>query len=165
MRIHLAGPVAWDYARASAAALLLGCGAPKDNGRHAPDEGGVANGDITSQRPSRSLAVAAPPLPFSVSLIPDRDRLVIALRGELDIATAPRLAAALAECQGDGWQHITLDLRDVSFMDTAAIHAILDARQAAPDCRLEVIEGSGVSRIIALTQLAETVTVVRAQGG
>jgi anti-anti-sigma factor len=106
--------------------------------------------------------VAAPPLPFSVSLIPDRDRLVMELRGELDIATSPLLAAALAECQKDGWRHVTLDLRNVDFMDSAAVHAILDAQNAAPDRRLQVIEGPGVSRIIALTRLSDVVAVLPA---
>jgi anti-sigma B factor antagonist len=45
------------------------------------------------------------------------------LIGELDIATVPSLTEALASLSGDG--PVTLDLSELTFMDSSGIHAIL----------------------------------------
>ena len=52
----------------------------------------------------------------------------IAVSGELDLATAPLLAAELARHTG---RPVELDLRSVSFMDSSGIQLLLDAHAAA----------------------------------
>ena len=46
--------------------------------------------------------------------------------GALDIATTPRLARTLRESQADA-QLVVLDLSELAFMDSAGVHAIVDA--------------------------------------
>jgi anti-sigma B factor antagonist len=55
----------------------------------------------------------------------------IALIGELDLATVPFLEETLARLGADGALSITLDLRDLTFLDCSAIRAFLDARDRA----------------------------------
>lgn len=50
--------------------------------------------------------------------------------GELDIATSPRLGSVLREALGHA-RLVLLDVREVSFMDCSAVHAIVDASAAA----------------------------------
>ena len=61
--------------------------------------------------------MAFDPTGFSIS-ISDRDgRAVVVLRGELDLATAPELEAALTE-RLDAGQDVVVDLRELAFMDS-----------------------------------------------
>jgi anti-sigma B factor antagonist len=55
----------------------------------------------------------------------DRHRLV--LEGELDIASAPILEAAITELCGNGTCSIVLDLTQLTFMDSTGLRAILAA--------------------------------------
>lgn len=55
----------------------------------------------------------------------------IALRGELDIATVPDLESHLAPFEGNGVSAIMLDLRELTFIDSTGLHALLRARDRA----------------------------------
>jgi anti-sigma B factor antagonist len=73
--------------------------------------------------------------------------------GELDIATAPQLADALSEA-ARGSAAVILDVRELTFMDSSCLHAILIARARLndADCRLALVRGCHeIQRIFAVT--------------
>jgi anti-anti-sigma factor len=53
--------------------------------------------------------------------------LTIGLDGELDLATAPALEGLLREVERDRWPTVVLDLRDLGFIDSSGIRALLTA--------------------------------------
>lgn len=53
------------------------------------------------------------------------------LHGELDIWTAPLLTEPLTALEQDGVDEIMLELRDLTFMDVAGLHAFVDAQYRA----------------------------------
>jgi anti-sigma B factor antagonist len=85
-------------------------------------------------------------------------RLVLAAAGEIDLASAPLLRAALADAVASGCAEIWLDLSTVGFMDSTGITAIVDARSTldgrhfaliCPDGPVRrVLEIAGVDRAI-----------------
>lgn len=68
----------------------------------------------------------------------------VTLNGELDLATAPQLADALARVP-EGAAIVILDLSELTFMDSSGLHVIVaaQARLAQADCRLVLVPGSG----------------------
>ena len=66
-------------------------------------------------------------------------RLVLAAEGEVDIASADELRAALAAAVHSGAVEIWLDLTDVEFMDSTGITAVVDARSQLDGRRFAVI--------------------------
>lgn len=58
---------------------------------------------------------------------------VIALSGELDMATAPILRENLARVEDSGAGTIALDLREVTFIDSSGLEEFLEARGRAQD--------------------------------
>ncbi len=56
---------------------------------------------------------------------PDQRTCVLAVEGELDIASAPRLKAELHEPIGAGYHRIVLDLSDVTFIDSTALGVLV----------------------------------------
>jgi anti-sigma B factor antagonist len=64
---------------------------------------------------------------FAIELEPHRQTVRVAVTGEIDIATAGKLDAELSRLIRDGFQRVVLDLRDVSFIDSTGVHAILNA--------------------------------------
>jgi anti-sigma B factor antagonist len=89
-------------------------------------------------------------------------RVVLAAAGEIDIASAPDLRAALAAAVESGAAEVWLDLSDVEFMDSTGITAIIDARTELAGRRFalicpegpvrRVLEIAGVERAIAVHQ-------------
>jgi anti-sigma B factor antagonist len=87
-------------------------------------------------------------------------RLVLAAEGEVDIASADELRAALTAAVESGAAEIWLDLTAVEFMDSTGITAVVDARGLLDGRRFAVIcpdgpvrrvfEISGVDRAIAI---------------
>jgi anti-anti-sigma factor len=55
--------------------------------------------------------------------------LTVALDGELDIATAPPLEQLLTELERDRWPTVVFDLRQLSFIDSSGIRALLSAHR------------------------------------
>jgi anti-anti-sigma factor len=70
--------------------------------------------------------------------------VAVAVRGELDLATAPRFAAGLEAAQ-DGASCVVVDLQAVEFMDSSGVRTLILAhrRAEAAGARLIVLNGSG----------------------
>jgi anti-sigma B factor antagonist len=84
----------------------------------------------------------------------DRDARcsVIAVEGELDLATAPRLKWMLVDSLAAGHTRLALDLSRVSFMDSTALGVLVGVnRSLDPDARLAVVcTDENVSKIFQL---------------
>jgi len=67
----------------------------------------------------------------------------LTLSGELDIASYPLLETATRELTASGARSITLDLREVAFMDLAGLRAILEVHERSEEdgYELRVIPG------------------------
>jgi stage II sporulation protein AA (anti-sigma F factor antagonist) len=55
------------------------------------------------------------------------DPSVVVLRGELDMATAPAVAVTVASRLRAGCRHLTIDLSDVTFLDSQGLNALVKA--------------------------------------
>lgn len=79
---------------------------------------------------------------------------VIRLRGELDLAGAPRLAEAVREQARDG-EPVVLDMSEVTFIDSTGVRTLLDAARAV-DVPLALLAPSHrVVRVLELTRLRD----------
>lgn len=89
---------------------------------------------------------------------------VIRVQGEIDLATAPELATALAEAVPIG-RPIILDLSKVEFIDTSGVRVMLDARRQVNDhehTSLTVVAppNSPSRRLLEMTELVAALAVV-----
>jgi len=79
--------------------------------------------------------------------------VIVAARGELDIATVDQLRAAIDELVGRGFDAIVLDLGETSFMDSSGVHLLLK-QTARADARVTLSDLSEpVRRVIDLAGL------------
>jgi stage II sporulation protein AA (anti-sigma F factor antagonist) len=80
---------------------------------------------------------------------------VVRARGELDIAAVRDLRAAVRAAGARGGR-IAVDLRDVTFMDTFALHALVALqREHAGRVSLHVVPGEGIQRVLDLAGARE----------
>jgi anti-anti-sigma factor len=89
------------------------------------------------------------------------DAAWVHVAGELDIATAPQLERTLRETQ-QNVRLVLLDLRELTFMDCAGVHAIVDASSRARRLgrRLVLLRGiPRVDRVFSLTGSAGEVEI------
>jgi anti-anti-sigma factor len=96
---------------------------------------------------------ARPPRFVCSSSLAAVDTVAVHVSGELDIVTTPRLARMLRESQLQA-QLVVLDLRELVFMDSCGVHAIVDAtvRARRAGHRLVVLHGAAhVDRMFELT--------------
>jgi anti-sigma B factor antagonist len=94
------------------------------------------------------------PPEFRFAVQPDRERVTVRLAGELDLGVAGGVAAAVDELIDAGFDHVVMDLRELSFMDSAGVHMLVSAQQSAErrKCAVSLIRGPGnVQRVLELT--------------
>ena len=88
---------------------------------------------------------------------------VIALRGELDLATAPRLAVRIDTARRNGSRRLLIDLTTAEFCDSSGLRALIGCRQevAGAGGRMVVAahEESAVGRMFALAGAHEVLPV------
>ena len=118
--------------------------------------------DSLSSRPDGGLSTVAPapPTPYRCEVFPERERVRIAPRGELDIATVPQLEATIHELVESGFEQVVLDLRNVEFLGSTGLRLILRLRAATggDPLRFQVWPGPpAVQRVFTLTGTAELV--------
>ena len=105
------------------------------------------------------------PEPFRCEVRAQREAVSIHPAGELDLATVPVVIDHLSELQAAGVKHLTLDLRDVSFLDSTGVQMILvwDARSRAEGFAFSLVAGSpSVQRLFDVTGLTERLNFVEA---
>ena len=88
---------------------------------------------------------------------------VIAMRGELDIATAPRLCVRIDAARRTGSRRMLVDLTTTGFCDSVGLRALIGSRQemAAQGGRMAVaaLEESAVGRLFALAGANEMLEI------
>jgi len=88
---------------------------------------------------------------------------VIAMRGELDLATAPKLCVRIDAARLTGARRLLVDLTTTGFCDSAGLRALIGAHQemAAHGGRMAVAarEDSAVGRLFALAGAHELLEV------
>lgn len=93
------------------------------------------------------------------------DWLSITVGGEIDLATADELAAALNQSMSNGTEHVVVDLNNSPFMDSTGLKTIVMAqRRMAEDDRELVlaVKGGPISRLIDVSGVESSIRVVSA---
>jgi anti-sigma B factor antagonist len=97
------------------------------------------------------------PSALFISVHPQRGAVRVAPSGELDFANAASLHAQLDELRGAGFEHVVLDLRELTFMDSSGVRLILREDRLARTAgrRFSLIPGiPAVQRVLSLCGLA-----------
>jgi anti-anti-sigma factor len=108
--------------------------------------------------------MAFDPTGFSISTS-DRDgRAVVVIRGELDLATAPDLEAALQE-RLDAGQDVVVDLRELDFMDSTGLRVLVAAhtRVEGTEQRFLIVRprpGAPIERILAIAGVERVLDLI-----
>jgi anti-sigma B factor antagonist len=92
---------------------------------------------------------------------------VIAVSGELDVLTAPKVATQLDEVVRTRAGDVVVDLRETEFIDSSGLFVLLNARRRLTRLsrRLTVLCPPGaVRRVLELSRLIETLGVVSDPG-
>jgi anti-sigma B factor antagonist len=117
---------------------------------------------VTSVELSQARTLREPS--FAIAVSRAGDSCCLAVSGELDMATAPRLRAALdAGLERDA--SMVVDLASLDFIDMAGLRALLDAaaRAGANGRRFELLNPSpAVGRLLELTGLGGRLSIRRA---
>ena len=106
---------------------------------------------------------AIPLPPFEIACVDDGPETRLALRGELDMLSAPLLARQIDAVEGRKPARIVLDLGELSFMDVSGLRAILDAaRSARRDGRTVAVANPmpHIIRLLELTAIDQTLEVL-----
>jgi anti-sigma B factor antagonist len=97
-------------------------------------------------------------------VVREQDRAtVIALDGELDIASSPRLEEQIVRVLRSGAELVVLDLEDLKFMDVTSLRVLVSSHQQAQQStkRLVLVNvGAQVRRLMILTRLIDVLSVL-----
>jgi anti-anti-sigma factor len=93
---------------------------------------------------------------FDVRMVKVNGRAIVFASGEIDTSTGPAFRQALLAAQ-QGAPNVTVDLREVAFMDSTGVNALMGAYQRAPQGHsLRVVSPSpAVRRVLDITGVSE----------
>jgi anti-anti-sigma factor len=95
---------------------------------------------------------------LTVEVTSSPDALTVALIGEADLLGTPKIEAALEQACADGPGLTVLDLRELTFIDSSGLHALVKWHQLhrAHGRELRVVPGpASVQRLFELTGLID----------
>jgi anti-sigma B factor antagonist len=94
----------------------------------------------------------------------DRDGFVhVALRGELDLSSAPKLEEELDRVEAAAPETIVVDLSKLVFLDSTGLRCLVtaDERARAAGRRVVIVRGPDpVQRVFSITRLEERLEIV-----
>lgn len=100
---------------------------------------------------------------FQVAVTSDAGRTLVHPQGELDVSTSSRFRACLNEVMDGGATEVAVNLKDVTFIDSAGLGVLVGAlkRLQGVDGRLLIVAPSrGVRKVLDLTGLTALVEVL-----
>jgi anti-sigma B factor antagonist len=103
--------------------------------------------------------------PFQARLERRPDTIVIIARGEIDLASSGQLDERFREALDTGVRRVVLDLREVLFIESTGLGAILTMNRAASaaDIAFDVVRGPGtVHRLFEITQTDQVLRFIEA---
>lgn len=84
---------------------------------------------------------------FDIALESSGSTRVVAVRGDLDLVTSPRLAEILQDAVHTGASTMIVDLTEVTFLASAAMTVLVDAATTLPaPARFAVVADGAVTR-------------------
>jgi anti-anti-sigma factor len=116
-------------------------------------------------QPDRKLPEQLAEEQLAVEASTRRRTALVALRGELDLLTVSKVAEVLdgIEPQADGVRHLVLDLRGLTFMDSAGLHELIRQNEFARTNRhnLAVVRGTdAIDRLLEVTGVKDHLVLV-----
>jgi anti-anti-sigma factor len=96
--------------------------------------------------------------PFTCNVTPERDHVIVAPRGELDMATVGAVDQELQRLYDAGFRKIVLDLGGLSFMDSSGLHLVMRwaAQASSNGFELELERGTrAVQRVFDLAAVSD----------
>ena len=104
------------------------------------------------------------PPEFAVNEEPiDAERHVVAVRGEIDLFTAPELKQVLAEAIEGGRRRIVVDLTETTFLDSTALGVLIGAvkRLRSRDGALAIVNvDENIAKTFEITGLDQIFTIL-----
>jgi len=104
------------------------------------------------------------PAEFGLSEEPlDGGRHVVAVRGEIDLFTAPELKKTLAEAIENGATRVVVDLSETTFLDSTALGVLIGAvkRLRTRDGQLAIVNtDANIQKTFEITGLDQIFTIV-----
>lgn len=99
---------------------------------------------------------------FAVEVRTENRATVLAVNGELDLASSGALEEALEQADDSPSELLVLDLRKLEFMDSTGLSVLVKANQRAQNSgkRFAVVNGGPqVQQLFTLTRITERITV------
>ena len=90
---------------------------------------------------------------FALEVSPHGRWTVLAVTGELELATAPRLRQAVVSLVGEGRVDIVVDLSGVDFLDSVGLGVIVSALKRVRGRDGQLVVAGAVPRVRALFEL------------
>jgi anti-sigma B factor antagonist len=99
---------------------------------------------------------------FRVEVRNEDRAVVFAVEGELDLASSPTLEQELERVRDADVDLLIVDLRELRFMDSTGLHALVKANKRAGEAgqRFAVVKGGAqIQRLLSLTGVGELLIV------
>jgi anti-sigma B factor antagonist len=93
----------------------------------------------------------------------ERETIVVALEGEIDLAAAPAAERRIADAEERGPGRLVIDLREVTFMDSSGLRVLLTAHRRAEEAGRAfalVKGGEAVERLLDVTGISGRLEVL-----
>ena len=92
----------------------------------------------------------------------DDQRAIVAVRGEIDLFTAPELKATLTDAIEEGRTRIVVDLSETTFLDSTALGVLIGAikRLRSRDGRMTIVNtDQNIAKTFEITGLDQIFTI------
>jgi anti-sigma B factor antagonist len=115
--------------------------------------------------PPNTDPLSRPAPPFRVDVHPERDAVRVAPVGELDLATASLLENQLHDLRTAGFEHVVLDLREVTFIDSSGLRVIVAEHRFAATTEHEFSLLSGPPAVQRALEVCGLLGLLRVDAG
>jgi anti-sigma B factor antagonist len=142
----------------------MGISVPETEGGIPPPEVLALLAATASPANRTVLSAVSLPRPFKCRVSRVADAMVVDVRGEIDLATAPAVEVAIDSVQ-ESTERVVVDFSEVSFLDSSALNVLRDCRRrlAEREVELRVVVPAyrvHVRKVFELTGLIEPLGVV-----